>query len=79
MDTTLVLGIGIAIIFMNFQDIKSDKEKVVANTVGTQIKQIGEVINRYVSVHYDRLSALSSSSSQTSGPGPRTLVGQKRI
>ncbi|EDU6311662.1 shufflon system plasmid conjugative transfer pilus tip adhesin PilV [Salmonella enterica subsp. diarizonae serovar 53:z10:z] len=44
----------------------------MAQAVGTQIKQIGEAVNRYISIHYDKLSTLSSSSSQSSDPGPRT-------
>ncbi|EAQ6117289.1 shufflon system plasmid conjugative transfer pilus tip adhesin PilV [Salmonella enterica] len=43
----------------------------MAQAVGTQIKQMGEAVNRYISIHYDKLSTLSSSSSQSSDPGPR--------
>ncbi|MEQ9883443.1 shufflon system plasmid conjugative transfer pilus tip adhesin PilV [Pectobacterium brasiliense] len=71
LEITLVLGIGTAMAFIKFQDMKSDQEKVVANTVGSQMKQIGEAVNRYISIRYDKLSTLSSSSSQSSDPGPR--------
>ncbi|MEH0835408.1 shufflon system plasmid conjugative transfer pilus tip adhesin PilV [Pectobacterium cacticida] len=72
LEITLVLGVGTAMAFMKFQDMKSDQEKVMANTVGSQMKQMGEAVNRYVSIRYDKLSTLTSSSSQTSDPGPRT-------
>lgn len=72
LEITLVLGIGAAMAFMKFQDMKSDQENIIANTVGSQMKQMGEAINSYISVRYDKLSTLSSSSSQTSDPGPRT-------
>ncbi|MBN3066293.1 shufflon system plasmid conjugative transfer pilus tip adhesin PilV, partial [Pectobacterium aquaticum] len=32
----------------------------------------GEAVNRYISIRYDKLSTLTSSSSQSSDPGPRT-------
>ncbi|WP_154715541.1 shufflon system plasmid conjugative transfer pilus tip adhesin PilV [Pectobacterium fontis] len=58
--------------FMKFQDMKKDQENILANTVGAQMKQMGDAVNRYISIRYDKLSTLSSSSSQTSDPGPRT-------
>ncbi|WP_225085153.1 shufflon system plasmid conjugative transfer pilus tip adhesin PilV [Pectobacterium colocasium] len=72
LEVTLVLGIGTAMAFMKFQDMKSDQEKIVANTIGAQMKQMGEAVNRYISIRYDKLSTLTSSSSQSSDPGPRT-------
>ncbi|MCL6381501.1 MULTISPECIES: shufflon system plasmid conjugative transfer pilus tip adhesin PilV [Pectobacterium] len=72
LEVALVLGIGTAMAFIKFQDMKSDQEKVMANTVGSQMKQMGEAVNRYISIRYDKLSTLSSSSSQASDPGPRT-------
>ena len=71
LEITLVLGVGVAMAFMKFQDMKKDQENILANTVGAQIKQMGEAVNRYISIRYDKLSTLSSSSSQTSDPGPR--------
>lgn len=58
--------------FIKFQDMKNNQENMMADTVGNQIKQIGEAVNHYISIHYDKLSTLSSSSSQSSDPGPRT-------
>lgn len=72
LEITLVLGVGVAMAFMKFQDMKKDQENIIANTVGSQMKQMGEAVNRYISIRYDKLSTLSSSSSQTSDPGPRT-------
>lgn len=72
LELTLVLGIGTVIAFVKFQDMKTNQENMIADTVGNQIKQVGEAVNRYISIHYDRLSTLSSSSSQSSDPGPRT-------
>ncbi len=72
LELALVLGIGTVIAFVKFQDMKTNQENMIADTVGNQIKQIGEAVNRYISIHYDKLSTLSSSSSQSSDPGPRT-------
>lgn len=72
LEITLVLGVGVAMAFMKFQDMKKDQEYILANTVGQQMKQMGEAVNRYISIRFDKLSILTSSSSQTSDPGPRT-------
>nr|WP_206428382.1 prepilin-type cleavage/methylation domain-containing protein [Pectobacterium versatile] len=50
LEITLVLGIGTAMAFMKFQDMKSDQENIMANTVGAQMKQMGEAVNRYISI-----------------------------
>lgn len=70
-ELILALGIGTAISFIKFQDMKAEQENIIAQAVGDQIKQMGEAVNRYISIHYDKLSTLSSSSSQSSDPGPR--------
>lgn len=75
LELTLVLGIGTVMAFVKFQDMKTNQENMMADTVGNQIKQIGEAVNRYISIHYDKLSTLSSSSSQSSDPGPRVCSG----
>lgn len=72
LEIILVLGIGTAMAFIKFQDMKNDQETITANTVGSQIKQIGEATNRYISIRFEKLSTLTSSSSQSSDPGPRT-------
>lgn len=57
--------------FMRFQDMKNEQETIIANAVGQQIKQVGEAVNGYINIRYDKLSTLTSSSSQSSDPGPR--------
>lgn len=74
LEITLVLGVGVAMAFMKFQDMKKDQENIMANTVGSQMKQMGEAVNRYISIRYDKLSTLTSSGSQSSDPGPRTCT-----
>ncbi|EPI0088827.1 type II secretion system protein [Salmonella enterica subsp. enterica serovar Idikan] len=46
LEVSIVLGIGTLIAFMKFQDMKKDQETVMAENVGTQIKQLGEAVNR---------------------------------
>lgn len=75
LELILVLSVGSMMAFMKFQDMKNNQENMMADTVGNQIKQIGEAVNRYISIHYDKLSTLSSSSSQSSDPGPRVCSG----
>lgn len=58
--------------FVKFQGMKTEQDTVLAKTVGSQNKQIGEAVNRYISIRYDKLSTLSSSSNQTSDPSPRS-------
>ncbi|HDY6918222.1 TPA: shufflon system plasmid conjugative transfer pilus tip adhesin PilV, partial [Klebsiella pneumoniae] len=72
MELILALGIGSAITFIKFQDMKIQQEDLVAKTAGDQIKQLGEAVNGYISMRYDKLSTLTSSSNQSSDPGPRT-------
>lgn len=71
LELTLVLGVGSMMAFMRFQDMKNEQETVMAKAVGQQMKQMGEAVNRYISIRYDKLSTLASSSSQSSDPGPR--------
>lgn len=42
LGTTLVLDVSVAMAFMKFQDKKKHQETVMANTVGAQMKQVGE-------------------------------------
>ncbi|WP_246867285.1 shufflon system plasmid conjugative transfer pilus tip adhesin PilV [Dickeya sp. CFBP 2040] len=75
LELILVLGVGTTVAFMKFQDMKNEQETVVAKAVGEQIKQMGEAVNGYINIRYDKLSTLTSSSSQSSDPGPRTCSG----
>ncbi|EFC0648294.1 shufflon system plasmid conjugative transfer pilus tip adhesin PilV [Escherichia coli] len=72
LEVSIVLGIGTLIAFMKFQDMRNNQEAVLADNVGTQIKQLGEAVNRYISIRYDKISTLSSSNNQSSDPAPRT-------
>lgn len=72
LELILVLGVGTTVTFMKFQDMKNEQETVVAKAVGEQIKQMGEAVNSYINIRYDKLSTLTSSSNQSSDPGPRT-------
>lgn len=71
LELVLVLGVGTAMAFIKFQDMKNEQDVAIANTVGAQIKQVGEAVNRYISIRYDKLSTLTSSTSQSNDPGPR--------
>lgn len=75
LELVLVLGVGSMMAFMRFQDMKNEQEMVIAKAVGQQMKQIGEAVNGYINIRYDKLSTLASSSSQSSDPGPRICNG----
>lgn len=75
LELILVLGVGSMMAFMRFQDMKTEQENVMTKAVGQQMKQIGEAVNGYINIRYDKLSTLTSSSSQSSDPGPRTCNG----
>lgn len=74
LELILVLGVGSAMSFMKFQEIKNEQENVVANAVGSQMKQVGEAVNRYISIRYDKLATLSSAIGNGTDPGPRTCA-----
>ncbi|VUS27905.1 hypothetical protein SB6412_00401 [Klebsiella pasteurii] len=71
LELVLVLGVGSMMAFIRFQDMKNEQETVMAKAVGQQMKQMGEAVNGYINIRYDKLSTLTSSSSQSSDPGPR--------
>ena len=72
LELILALGIGSAMALLKFQDMKASQEDFTAKTAGEQIRQIGEAVNGYINLRYDKLSTLTSSSSQSTDPGPRT-------
>ncbi len=73
LELILVLGIASAVSFMKFQDLKQQQENIQAGAVGQQIKQVGDAVNGYINIRYDKLSTLTSVSSSTgTDPGPRT-------
>ncbi|HHE0135683.1 TPA: prepilin-type N-terminal cleavage/methylation domain-containing protein [Klebsiella pneumoniae] len=72
LELILALGIGSAMALLKFQDMKASQEDFTAKTAGEQIRQIGEAVNEYINLRYDKLSTLTPSSSQSNDPGPRT-------
>ncbi|ECK0672416.1 shufflon system plasmid conjugative transfer pilus tip adhesin PilV [Salmonella enterica subsp. diarizonae] len=58
--------------FIKFQDMRNEQENVLASSVGQQMKQIGEAVNGYINIRYDKLSTLSNAAGNGTDPGPRT-------
>lgn len=75
LELTLVLGVGTIVAFMKFQDMKNEQESILASAVGQQMKQIGEAVNGYINIRYDKLSTLSNAAETGTDPGPRTCSG----
>ena len=74
-ELVLVLGVGTMASFIKFQDMKNEQDLIKASAAGEQIQRIGYAVNNYIALRYDKLSTLTSSSSQSSDPGPRTCSG----
>ena len=75
LELILVLGIGTSIAFIKFQDMISSQESLKAEAAGQQIKQIGEAVNGYINIRYDKIAGLTASSGNGTDPGPRTCSG----
>ncbi|APL42388.1 hypothetical protein RG64_06955 [Escherichia coli] len=75
LELTLVLGVGTMVAFMKLQDMKNEQESILASAVGQQMKQIGEAVNGYINIRYDKLSTLSNAAGTGTDPGPRTCSG----
>ncbi|GKV84827.1 hypothetical protein PEC301296_11390 [Pectobacterium carotovorum subsp. carotovorum] len=75
LELVLVLGVGATMGLIKFQDMKSEQENILASAVGQQIKQVGEAVNGYINIRYDKLSTLSNAAGNGSDPGPRTCSG----
>ena len=75
LELILVLGVGTMVAFMKFQDMKNEQEQILANAVGQQIKQMGEAVNGYINIRYDKLSTLTNAAGNGTDPGPRTCTG----
>lgn len=54
LELILVLGIASAVSFMKFQDLKQQQENIQADAVGQQIKQVGDAVNGYINIRYDK-------------------------
>ncbi len=74
-ELVLALGIGVMVSFIKFQDMKNEQDLMKASAAGEQIQRIGNAVNNYISLRYDKLSTLTSSTNQSSDPGPRTCSG----
>lgn len=74
-ELILVLSVGVMASFIKFQDMKNEQDQRTASAAGEQIQRIGYAVNNYIALRYDKLSTLTSSSSQSSDPGPRTCAG----
>lgn len=72
LELILALSVGSAIALIKFQNMVHEQEDIQAAAVGQQIKQVGEAVNRYIAVRFDKLSTLSAAASTGSDPGPRT-------
>lgn len=75
LELVLVLGVGATMGLIKFQDMKSEQENILASAVGQQMKQMGEAVNGYINIRYDKLSTLSNAAGNGSDPGPRTCNG----
>ena len=74
-ELILALGVGVMASFIKFQDMKNEQDLMKASAAGEQIQRVGYAVNNYISLRYDKLSTLTSSSNQSSDPGPRTCSG----
>lgn len=75
LEISLVISVGAMVAFIKFQDMKSEQENILASAVGQQMKQMGEAVNGYINIRYDKLSMLSNAAQNGSDPGPRTCSG----
>ncbi|EOD4069161.1 TPA: shufflon system plasmid conjugative transfer pilus tip adhesin PilV [Yersinia enterocolitica] len=75
LELVLVLGVGATVGLIKFQDMKTEQENTLASAVGQQMKQMGEAVNGYINIRYDKLSTLSNAAGNGSDPGPRTCSG----
>lgn len=73
-ETGFVLFITMFAGFVSFSQILKDQETVKAGMAGSQIKQIGDSVNAYISNHYDTLSTLTNATGVASDLGPRTCT-----
>ena len=79
LELILVLGVGTTLAFLKFQDMLHDQEEVKASAAGQQIKQLGEAVNGYINIRYDKLSTLSNSTGTGTDPGPRTCTTSNSV
>ena len=63
-ELILALGVGVMASFLKFQDMRNEQDLMKASAAGEQIQRIGYAVNNYISLRYDKLSTLTSSSSR---------------
>lgn len=71
-ELVLVISVGLMMSFFAFQQMVHKQDDKTAESVGQQLKKIGESVNSYIVTRYEPLSSLSNSTGSTSDPGPRT-------
>lgn len=79
LELVLVLGVGASITFMKFQDMVNDQEYTQARLAGEQIKQLGDAVNKYISIRYDKISTLNNAAGTGTDPGPRTCSSATNV
>ena len=77
-ELVLVIGAGMAISFLSFQEMLRGQEDIQSKAVGQQLKKIGDAVNIYIVNRYDLLSNLSNSIGNSSDPGPRTCYASSQ-
>ena len=70
-ELMMVISIGLLMTFISFQQMLKEHENTTAKIAGQQIKQIGNSVNSYIAVHYDKIAILKNSENITQDPGPR--------
>ena len=70
-ELVLVVSIGLAMSFLAFNTMVKNQEADMANSVGEQMKTLGNAVNNYIVNHYDSLSALKDSQNTQTDIGPR--------
>lgn len=70
-ELVLVTSIGLAMSFLAFNTMVKNQEADMANSVGEQMKTLGNAVNNYIVNHYDSLSSLKDSQNTQTDIGPR--------
>ena len=78
-ELILVISIGSLISFLSFQGLIKEQEKIMAKASGQQLSDVGNAVNSYIAVHYDKLSSLTNAAGGTTDPGPRTCVAATQV
>lgn len=74
-ELMLVLAVATIISYMKFQEINQEQESLLAKINGEHIKKVGDAVNSYIEIRYDKLSLLVNSAGNGNDPGPRTCSG----